>query len=150
MDMAIAIIDKEKKVLRFAGANNPLYLIRKSSQLTGKEVGPETALPGKECSLFEYKGDKQPIGWYWEETKFTSHRIQLMDGDTFYIFTDGFVDQFGGPHRKKYKSHRFKELLLSMQHESMERQKHLLEDAFEAWRKDQAQTDDLCIIGIRM
>ena len=73
-----------------------------------------------------------------------------MDQDTLYLFTDGFIDQFGGEHRKKYKIHRFKELLLSFQKESMDKQKQLLENAFESWRGDIEQIDDVCVIGVRL
>ena len=99
--MVIAIINKEKKELQFAGANNPLFLIRNSSQITGKEPGLEVSLVSNGSHLLELKGDRQPIGVYWEETKFTSHGVKLMDHDTLYVFTDGFIDQFGGEHRKK-------------------------------------------------
>ena len=150
MDMAIAIIDKEKKELQFAGAHNPLYLIRNSSQLAGTEAELKASMVVNDSHLFELKGDKQPIGVHWEEKKFTSHRVRLMDNDTLYVFTDGFVDQFGGEQRKKYKSKRFKELLLSFQKESMDKQKQLLEDALESWSGDIDQIDDVCIIGLRM
>ena len=150
MDMAIAIIDKEKKELQFAGAHNPLYLIRNSSQLAGTEAELKASLVVNDSHLFELKGDKQPIGVHWEEKKFTNHRVRLMDHDTLYVFSDGFVDQFGGEQRKKYKSKRFKELLLSFQKESMDKQKQLLEDALESWSGDIDQIDDVCIIGLRM
>lgn len=150
MDMAIAIIDKDKKELQFAGANNPLYLIRKSSLVSESEHGFDVSLANNGNHLIEFKGDKQPIGVYWEETKFTSHHVKLMDHDTLYVFTDGFVDQFGGEHRKKYKAQRFKELLLSFQNEAMDKQGQLLENAFESWRKETEQIDDVCIIGLRI
>lgn len=114
------------------------------------EPGIEVSQVGNGFHLFELKGDKQPIGVYWEETGFTSHRVRLMDQDTLYIFSDGFVDQFGGEHRKKYKVLRFKELLLSFQEESMDKQKQLVENAFENWRIDVEQIDDICIIGVRI
>jgi serine phosphatase RsbU (regulator of sigma subunit) len=150
MDMTIAIIDKQKKELQFAGANSPLFLIRSSSQLTGSEPGLEASMESDGSHLFEFKGDRQPIGYYWEENKFTSHRVKLRDHDTLYVFSDGFIDQFGGEGRKKYKVNRFKELLLSLQKESMETQKDMLEDAFESWRGDIEQIDDVCVIGVRI
>jgi len=132
IDMAMAIIDKEKKELQFAGAHNPLYLVRDGSE------------------LIELKGDRQPIGVHWEETKFTSHQMQLKADDTLYMFTDGFIDQFGGEQRKKFKSKRFKEVLLSLQEKPMDKQKELLEKTIENWRGDIEQIDDICIIGMRM
>jgi serine phosphatase RsbU (regulator of sigma subunit) len=132
MDMAIAVIDKEKKELQFAGAYNPLYLIRSGDQ------------------LFELKGDKQPIGIHWEESEFNNQIVELKEKDTVYVFSDGFVDQYGGEQGKKFKTQKFKELLLSVQPESMEKQKQLIEEAFEAWRGNREQIDDVCVVGIRI
>jgi serine phosphatase RsbU (regulator of sigma subunit) len=150
MDMAIAIINKEKKELQFAGAYNPLYLIRHRKQLTGKEPGSETLPEGEDSLLVELKGDKQPIGIHWEETGFRNHVIGLKENDSVYVFSDGYVDQFGGDHRKKFKTQQFKELLLSVQSESMEKQKQIIEKTFEAWRGDMEQIDDVCVVGIRV
>lgn len=150
MDMAIAIIDKENKVLEYAGANNPLYLIRNSRESSGKNPPFQATLVDQESQLFEIKGDRQPIGLHWEETDFSTHRMDLAVQDTIYLFTDGFVDQFGGEHRKKYKNSRFKELLLSFQEKSMGQQKQLLDQAFESWRGNNEQIDDVCIIGVRV
>ena len=150
MDMAVVIIDKERKELQFAGAHNPLYLIRNSSMVSASDPGSDAAMVSNSAHLFEYKGDKQPIGVYWEETKFTNHRIKLMEHDTLYVFTDGFIDQFGGVDRKKFKTKRFKELLLSIQNQSMDKQRQLLENTFESWRGDIEQIDDLCVIGVRI
>jgi len=150
MDMALAIIDKENKELQFAGANNPLYLIRNSNLISGTEQGMEAKLQSQNSHLFELKGDRQPIGVHWEESPFTTHRIKLLDRDTLYVFTDGFIDQFGGEQRKKFKSKNFKELLLSMQDETLLDQKLLLEQSFDNWRLDIEQIDDVCIVGVRL
>jgi len=150
MDMALAIIDKENKELQFAGANNPLYLIRNSNLISGTEQDMEAKLQSQNSHLFELKGDRQPIGVHWEESPFTTHRIKLLDRDTLYVFTDGFIDQFGGEQRKKFKSKNFKELLLSMQDETLLDQKLLLEQSFDNWRLDIEQIDDVCIVGVRL
>ncbi|MCK4991359.1 MAG: serine/threonine-protein phosphatase, partial [Bacteroidales bacterium] len=131
MDMAIAIINKEKKELQFAGAYNPLYLIRQGE-------------------LIELKGDKQPIGIHWEETEFKDHVVKLKESDTVYVFSDGYVDQYGGEHRKKFKTQKFKELLLSVQAESMEKQKQEIDNTFEAWRGNREQIDDVCVVGVKV
>ncbi len=149
MDMAIAIIDKEKNELHFAGAQNSLYLIRNSSLVKNTEPEFEASLEGKH-KLLELKGDKQPIGIHWEETEFSSIRLPLKDRDTLYVFTDGFIDQFGGKERKKFKTKRFKELLLSIQDESMDKQKDILENTLASWRGEISQIDDICIIGVRL
>jgi len=150
MDMAIFIIDRDTGVLQFAGANNPLYLIRKKDLLKGKELESYTSLETEDLQLFELKGDKQPIGVHWEETDFTSHTFSLQKHDTIYVFSDGIVDQYGGANRKKYKAVNFKKLLLSVQKDSMEKQKKLIENEFESWRNDYEQIDDVCVIGVRI
>jgi serine phosphatase RsbU (regulator of sigma subunit) len=150
IDMAMAILNQDTKELKYAGAHNPLYLIRRNGLTSGLEKRQETSLVHKGYCLYEFKGDRQPIGFHPEETKFTDHRITLLDQDTIYVFTDGFVDQFGGEKRKKFKTSRFKELLLSMQEESMEKQKELLVGAFESWRGTNEQIDDVCVIGFRI
>ncbi len=150
MDMAVVILDKNSRQLRFSGANNPLYIIRNKELQAGKQLEPFASLGNDDYQLFELKGDKQPIGVHWEETDFTSHSISLLEHDTFYIFSDGFVDQFGGENRKKFKSLNFKKLLLSIQKEPMDKQKQFIEDTFEAWQGDYEQIDDVSVIGVRI
>jgi serine phosphatase RsbU (regulator of sigma subunit) len=150
MDMAIAVINKEKKHLQFAGAYNPLYLIRRSEQLSGKEPGSDTAVKQNGSWLFELKGDRQPIGVHWEESEFTNQVIELEKNDLVYVFSDGYVDQYGGKQRKKFKTPKFKELLLSIQSESMEKQKQVIDSTFEEWRGNTEQIDDVCVIGVRI
>jgi serine phosphatase RsbU (regulator of sigma subunit) len=150
MDMAIAILDKEKMELQFAGANQSLYLVRPKDGFSGIEPALGAALEGKESLLFELKGDKQPIGVHWEERDFSNQTLQLQQGDSMYLFTDGYVDQFGGEMRKKFKTARFKELLLSVQAEPMAVQKQTIENTFESWRGNLEQIDDVCVIGVRI
>jgi serine phosphatase RsbU (regulator of sigma subunit) len=153
MDMAIAIIDPQFKELQFAGANIPLILIRKKDRAGKEEEAEEDLKPSAENDnylLFRLRGDKQPIGVHWDEKNFSKHLVNLREGDTIYIFTDGFADQFGGKNRKKYKSRRLKRLLMSVQGQSMEEQKRLIEMAFENWRGNYEQIDDVCGIGVRI
>jgi len=150
MDMAIAIIDPEKKECQFAGANRPLFLFRKKEQLLGTTSIPYSSSENDEYELSAIKGDKQPIGIHWEEKEFTNHLIKLQEHDSLYIFSDGFVDQYGGEKRKKFKTRNFKKLLLSVQAESMENQKKLIEEAFDRWRGNHEQIDDVCVFGIRI
>lgn len=131
--MDIALCSLEGNTLQYAGANNPLWIIRKGA----KEIE-------------EIKADKQPIGKYSEPTPYNTHTIKLQKGDTLYIFSDGFADQFGGDKGKKFKSANFKQLLLSIQYESIERQKQLIDEAFENWKGNLEQLDDVCIIGVRI
>jgi serine phosphatase RsbU (regulator of sigma subunit) len=114
------------------------------------EFGADKPLDGDHALLYELKGDKQPIGIHWEETKFSSQRVKLKEGDTVYVFSDGYVDQYGGARKKKFKTQKFKELLLSVQAESLDHQKQLLEETFENWKGDIEQIDDVCVIGLRV
>ena len=99
---------------------------------------------------YTLKGDKQPIGVHWEESEFTNHLIKIQEHDSLYLFTDGFVDQYGGKKRKKFKTRNFKKLLLSVQAESMENQRKLIEEAFDKWRGSHEQIDDVCVMGVRL
>jgi serine phosphatase RsbU (regulator of sigma subunit) len=117
--------------LQYAGSNNPLWIIRNNE-------------------LMEFKPDKQPIGKHTTEKPFTTHTIELQKGDTIYIFTDGFADQFGGKKAKKFMYKPFKELLLSIQEKTMEEQKIVLEQHFDNWKGKLEQVDDVCIIGVRI
>ena len=150
MDMAIAIFDRKSKQLHFSGANNALYSIRNKELQGGNQLEPYASLENGDYQLYELKGDKQPIGVHWEETDFTTHSVSLHEQDTFYIFSDGFVDQFGGEHRKKFKSLNFKKLLLSIQKEPMDQQKIVIEETFESWQGDFEQIDDVSVIGVKI
>jgi serine phosphatase RsbU (regulator of sigma subunit) len=150
MDMAIAIINKHTRELHFSGANNPLYIIRCKDRDYGQDLAPYMSLENGRYQLFEIKGDKQPIGIHWEETEFTSHSISLGEKDTIYVFSDGYIDQYGGENRKRFKSMNFKKLLLSIQKEPMQKQKQIIEDTFETWKGSYEQIDDVSVMGIRI
>jgi ligand-binding sensor domain-containing protein/serine phosphatase RsbU (regulator of sigma subunit) len=137
MDIALCSLETDSSrasvSLKYAGAHNPLWIIRKGA-----------------TEVEEIKADKQPIGKYAEPKPFTTHEVELNPGDSFYIFSDGFADQFGGEKGKKFKAKNFKELLLSIQQESMDRQKELIDEAFEKWKGNLEQLDDVCVIGVRV
>ena len=141
MDIALCAITPLSKGdglgvrLEYAGANNPLWIIRK------KDGQPE---------LTEIKPDKQPIGKFADGKPFTTQKIDLQKGDLIYVFTDGYQDQFGGPKGKKFKASELKNLLLNNYQRSMEDQKIILDESFEKWRGTLEQIDDVCIIGIRI
>ncbi len=150
MDMALAILNKTTKELHYAGANNPLYVIRNKEVPVNGDLAKYGSIEVEEYRLIELKADKQPVGVHWEEIPFTTHSIYLQEKDSFYLFSDGFVDQFGGEKRKKFKSLNFKKLLLSMQEESMEKQGQLVEKAFVDWKGNHEQIDDISVIGVRV
>jgi len=141
MDLALCSLNRKTLELGYAGANNPLWII--------KAPGSEKAADSVR-NLIEVKADKQPIGMYDYRKPYTNHKIQLEKGDTIYLFSDGYVDQFGGDKGKKFKSKPFKSLLLSIQAESMDRQKELIDQALTDWQGDIEQVDDICIIGVKV
>ena len=131
MDMAICVYDTAKKILEYAGAYNPLYLIR----------GTE---------LEEFRADRMPISYFGDrDGHFQAQTIPIRAGDQIYIFSDGYADQFGGPEGKKFKYKTLKELLIEISHERMEKQKMILRDRFDAWRGEYEQIDDVVIMGVR-
>ncbi len=129
--------------LQWAGANNPLWIISPF-----RTHWPESWIKGNGWA--EARPDKQPIGKYSSPQPFTNYSIDLQKGDTIYIFTDGFQDQFGGEKGKKYKAARLKSFLISIVHQPMEVQRELLLKEFEQWRDKTEQIDDVCIIGVRL
>ncbi|MCB8998470.1 MAG: SpoIIE family protein phosphatase [Bacteroidales bacterium] len=131
MDIALCIIDQKKMQIQFAGAYNPLYMIR-------------------DAELTEIKGDKMPIGLYERNAHFTNNVFSIQKGDCFYIFSDGFIDQFGGEFQKKFLSRPFKNLLLKIHKQPMNKQKEMLLTSFENWKGKLQQVDDVLIIGFRI
>ncbi|MDF1573721.1 MAG: YfiR/HmsC family protein [Bacteroidales bacterium] len=130
MDMTVCLFDRKKLHLQFSGANNPLYLVS-DNQLT------------------QLRGDKMPVAIHDIMDPFSLHELELKRGDTFYTFSDGFADQFGGPDRKKFLAKNFKKLLLSVQHLPMIDQGNRLDEVFTDYRKDIEQIDDVVIIGVK-
>ena len=130
MDISVCVVDFKENTLLWAGANNPLYLVR------GNE-------------LIHYRADKMPASIHYRMQPFNLHRIALQKGDAFYIFSDGFADQFGGPAQKKFLSAQLKETLVAMAGVPMLEQAERLNKIFEEWRGDSPQVDDVTIIGVR-
>jgi serine phosphatase RsbU (regulator of sigma subunit) len=128
MDIALVSIDREVNKLEYAGAYNPLIMIRNGE-------------------IIESCPDKMPIGIYENMKVFSNHEITIKNGDVFYMFSDGYEDQFGGPEGKKFKSKKLKQLLLDIHKYSMETQKEILEKTFEEWKGDLPQIDDVVIAG---
>ena len=141
MDMSLCVWNKLDNTLEFAGANNPLWLLRTDVSSIGVE----------NKQLIEYKADKMPIGLYLDaEVPFKSETIQLQKGDIIYLCTDGYADQFGGPKGKKYKYKPLIECLIKNSHLEMLEQKALLETVFIDWKGKHEQVDDVSVIGVRV
>ena len=129
MDIALCTLDGMS--LQYAGANNPLWILRNGE-------------------ILETRANREPVGKYINQTAYTTHTIELQKGDCLYIFSDGYIDQFGGERGKKFKSKALKQLLVSMQNELMSKQHQILDETFEHWRGEIEQIDDVCVIGVRV
>ena len=133
MDISLCSLDKEKGVLKWAGANNPLWILRKGSE----EV--EVISP-----------NKQPIGYVENPEPFTPHEIQLNKGDSVYVFSDGFQDQFGGEKGKKYMRGKMRKFVVSLSDQNMKYQLNSFAKEFDQWKGDFDQVDDICVIGVEV
>lgn len=133
MDMALISIDKKTHKMEYAGAYNPVFIIRNGE-------------------LLEIKGDKMPIGIHAVkmDKEFTNHQFQLQKDDVIYMFSDGYVDQFGGKDGMKLKMKPFKELLLEIYDKPMKSQQKKLESYMEKWQGDYSQLDDMIVMGIKV
>ena len=152
MDISLCKLstDEQKKeiVLEWAGANNPLWIVRKDDAKL-EDYAFDIQLENG-TKLYEIKGDKQPIGQHPEEKPFQNHKLHLKSGDIIYVFTDGYQDQFGGDKGKKFKASKLKELILSISDKEMNDQKNILHQTIQNWRGTLEQLDDICIIGVRV
>jgi serine phosphatase RsbU (regulator of sigma subunit) len=132
MDIAFCVLEKDRQKLQFSGAYNSLFIIQ-------------------DGQLSEYKADRMPIGiYYGEENSFTNNQIKVSKGDTVYIFSDGFIDQFGGPEKTKYKKSNLKKLLTDIYKLPMAEQWSILESELAKWKGDSSQIDDITILGVRI
>jgi len=129
MDISLCSIEGNK--MQWAGANNPLWIIRKGE-------------------LLETLPNRQPIGNYPFPEPFLTHEITLEKDDRLYLLSDGFPDQFGGVKGKKYKVKNLKKLLISISHNPMYEQQGILNTVYEDWRADLEQIDDICILGLKI
>ncbi len=131
MDISLLCIDSKNKNIYWSGANNPLWYIQDSE-------------------LKEIKADKQPIGKSDYLKPFTTHQIEFKENTTFYLFTDGLADQFGGPNGKKFKYKQFSDLLIKNNNLTQKQQADIINKAFCDWKGDLEQVDDVCVIGIKI
>ncbi|MGP8214027.1 MAG: tetratricopeptide repeat protein [Bacteroidia bacterium] len=135
MDISLAAISRQPLAnsieVKWSGAFNPLWYVH-------------------EGELNEIKADKQPIGMYYGEKPFTTHTLNIKKGDTLYLFTDGYADQFGGPEGKKFKYKQFQQLIMDNSQLTMEEQKAELEKTLNEWKGELGQMDDILIIGIKI
>jgi ligand-binding sensor domain-containing protein/serine phosphatase RsbU (regulator of sigma subunit) len=132
MDISLCVIDLANKRVEFSGAYNSLILIRKGEML-------------------EYKADRMPIGIYFkDQDSFTNHQIDYQEGDTLYMHSDGYPDQFGGENGRKFMMKQFKQLLLEIQGKTMAEQRNILDRTMLKWRGETDQIDDILVVGIKL
>lgn len=133
MDMSVCVIDQKNKKLTFSGAKNPLFWIRN---------GEMTVVKGSKASIGSSAIKAEKV--------FETHSIDIEEGDIFYIFSDGYQDQFGGENDTKYLTKNFRKLLLDISSLPMHSQEKYLEREFNEWKKDKEQTDDILVIGFKI
>ena len=133
MDLSLCTLNIKTKILQYAGAYNPLYIISNNE-------------------LLQTKADKSPIGVNTDGVtdEYTNHSFQLKEGDCVYLFSDGYADQFGGPKGKKMMYKRLRNLLLEVHQKPMNSQKDILHTAFTDWQKEEEQVDDVLLMGVRI
>ena len=133
MDISLCCLNVEEKSITWAGAMNPLWVVRKGS----KEVE-------------ELKPDRQSIGMVEKPKRYKQHEVKLAKGDSVYLFSDGYQDQFGGEKGRKYMKGRFKKFVLSIKDQDMQTQLTSFEKEFISWKGDREQIDDVCVMGVRI
>lgn len=138
MDMAVIQLDMKNQKIKFSGANNSLCYIPNLNHKSNSNI-------------YEFKGDRMPISFHYKMYPFSLLESTFTKGDQFYLYTDGYIDQFGGPKGKKFKLVPFKRMLLKNHKKSMEEQKEILENTMEDWLLDKyQQIDDITILGFQV
>lgn len=150
MDIALCVIDDQRKLIKFAGAKRPIYFV--SKEFKPLRVNQHNLRVGEDLSgqkLFEVKGSNSPIGGLGAKFDIHEEIFHYEKGDTIYLSSDGFADQFGGDEDKKYKTKNLKDFILSVQNNGMKKQRKLFTDEFEIWKGTTEQTDDVTLFGVR-
>ena len=133
MDISLCCLNVKEKSITWAGAMNPLWVVRKDSK-----------------DVEELKPDRQSIGMVEKPKRYKQHEVKLAKGDSVYLFSDGYQDQFGGEKGRKYMKGRFKKFILSVQDQDMQTQLASFEKEFNTWKRDREQIDDVCVMGVRI
>ncbi len=155
MDIAVCVIHKNKNILQYSGANNSIYIVSDRNVMADNkgvkliEFHPKDEVNSKN-KLFECKPDKMPIAHFVKMHSFTSFDLSLSKGDTVYLFSDGYPDQFGGAKGKKYNYKRFKTLLLKISNKPMQEQCKALDEDLKQWKGKLFQVDDITVLGYRL
>ena len=131
MDGSIISYDIKSKTLVYSGAFNPMYLIRDNK-------------------LIEFKGDRMTLSYQDNILDFSHQEIKTEPNDLVYLFTDGFVDQFGGQEDKKFLRNQFKQVLLKIHKNPLAVQKEMLLDTYNFWKGNGEQVDDITVVGLKL
>jgi serine phosphatase RsbU (regulator of sigma subunit)/Tfp pilus assembly protein PilF len=151
MDMSIVIIDPKTLDMEFAGAYLPVIITRKGEFVAEKEATNPRITQLEELTQIEFKGDKMPIGHHIiGANPFSNYQSKLQQGDMLYLFSDGYVDQFGGPNNVKFLMYNFRKLLFNAYPLALAQQKNLLVSTIEDFKGDRKQVDDMLVLGIRI
>jgi len=160
MDMSLCVINVKTLELQFAGANNPLYIIRNSNLKVLEQNNKLSEIQNLKVldNIEEIKGDKMPVAIYEKMDDFTNHNIKLNSGDRIYMFSDGFADQFGGVKGKKFMYKPFKRLLAETSNLPIKEQGNHLEKVLSEWTEHKdfntgtsyEQTDDITVFGLEL
>lgn len=151
MDVSVCIWNKDTNELQYAGANNPLWIIRHKSSEKPENIKRTTTINDSALELLEIEADKMPVGFVEANSApFSNKTIKLFQDDLIIQLTDGFADQFGGPEGKKLKYAPMKRALLEMQSYQFSQQEKQLSDLFDTWRGDLDQIDDVCLVAVKV
>jgi serine phosphatase RsbU (regulator of sigma subunit) len=137
MELSICLYDPTTHVLEFAGAHISIYIATKPTQEDPYKI-------------VELKGDRMPIGYYRFMKPFTVQTYKVQPDDIVYLFTDGYVDQFGGKKNRRFQTKHFKQLLAENANKSMEEQQKIIRNAFYNWKGDGEQIDDVLVVGLKL
>lgn len=149
MDLSLCIVTAKQK-LSYCGANNECYIIRKNGNTLPTATSDISIFTGEKYSIIELKPTKRPVGFYHAEHEFKSVELQLLKDDMFYLFSDGYADQFGGDKGKKMKTSTFRDVLLQNADKSMTEQQAILRSYLENWMSNFDQLDDITVLGVRI
>ncbi len=131
IDLSVIAIDRKKREMQFAGANNPIFVVQNGVLQT-------------------YKADKMPVGIYFIEKPFKYQTIKINAGDRIYMFSDGYIDQFGGNDEFKFTIKRLRELIQANTDKSMREQYEIIKTTHEKWINGNFQMDDILVVGIEI
>ncbi len=149
LDIALCSVNTKTNELQYSGAYNPLYIIRNKS-IVNKTDAIAKIIEKNKYKLLEIKANKQPIGVFPKENPFVNHKIKLYKNDKLYLFSDGYIDQFGKVTSRKFMSKTFKNLLLYINNKKMSEQNNIIDKTLIEWKKDLEQIDDILVMGMKI